>query len=158
MFNEDELSLSEKIKKIRQNHQLSQAQMADKMGMSEQSYGRWERDDKRITVLQLQKFSKKLNMKVSDIIDLPDGVLICDNHTSENSVENSVQNGSAAFFIVNNYVHNTPAESDLHIENERLRQLLEQKEQQLADNEKWFAAQNQQIALMTELLEHLKNK
>lgn len=151
MQNMDELTLSEKIKKIRQDHHLSQAQMADKMGMTEQSYGRWERDDRRITVFQLQKFAKKLNMKVSDIIDLPAGVLICDNQTSENTVENSVQNGSAAFFIVNNYVHNTPNEHDLQVENEKLKQ-------KLVDNEKLFAAQSQQIELMKELLEQLKNK
>lgn len=147
----EEQSLSKKLKQIRQDHHLSQAQMADKMDMTEQSYGRWEREETRITVMQLQKFARKLNMKVSDIIDLPDGVLICDNKN-----ENSVQNGSAAFFIVNNYVNNSPTEEIAQLENEKLKQLLESKEQQLADKEKLLSAQNQQIALLQELLEQLK--
>ncbi len=144
------MELHKKVKLLRQAHNLSQAQMADKMGMTEQSYGRWEREETRMTIEQLQKFAQKLNINIADIIDLPEGTIISPIHDNK---ENTVQHGFATL-MVNNYY----GENAIQAENEKLKLLLETRDKELGEKERLINSQNEQIALMQELLNQFKKE
>ncbi|GHT19057.1 hypothetical protein FACS189429_6330 [Bacteroidia bacterium] len=56
-----------RIKKLREERGIKQEFMADKLEITQSSYGRLEKDDNRLTVPKLQKIAEALNVSVSVI-------------------------------------------------------------------------------------------
>ena len=63
------MDIGVKIKKIRELKNYTQEYMADKLGVSQATYSRMEKEDGYLTVLQLQKVSEILGVKVEDLIN-----------------------------------------------------------------------------------------
>ena len=62
-------NLSENLKKIRKDNNLSQEQLADKAGLHRTYVGMIERAEKNITLCNIEKLAKALNVKVSTLVN-----------------------------------------------------------------------------------------
>ncbi|HWZ21033.1 MAG TPA: helix-turn-helix transcriptional regulator [Cytophagaceae bacterium] len=60
-------TIGAKIKKIREIKGLTQEDMADKLGMSPQGYGKLERDEADIPFSRLEQIANAFNLKVEDV-------------------------------------------------------------------------------------------
>lgn len=54
-----------RIKKFREERGIKQEYIANEMGVTQSSYGRLEKDDRRLTVEKIMKISEILNVSVS---------------------------------------------------------------------------------------------
>lgn len=61
-----------RIKEIREKNGLSQAEMAEKMNISQSTYARFERETTKIDLQRLDVFAKACNMELIDIVTYPD--------------------------------------------------------------------------------------
>jgi len=66
------MSVSQKIKKIREFKNLSQEDMASKLSVSLATYGKLEREEVELNMGRLEQIAKIFNMKVEDIITFDD--------------------------------------------------------------------------------------
>jgi transcriptional regulator with XRE-family HTH domain len=64
------MHIGHKIKKIRDERNFSQAEMADFLGMSQSAYSRMERDETPVVMDELVRYAKTLNVPIQDF--LPD--------------------------------------------------------------------------------------
>ena len=62
--------IGEKIRKIRELKGLKQSNLADKLGMTMNGYGKIERGETTITMERLEQISNALDMKVLDLLHL----------------------------------------------------------------------------------------
>lgn len=88
-------TIGEKIKKLREDKNISQEKMAFELDLTQSNYGRLEKDDKRLTVPKLQKISEILKVSVSFLFNEQVSKVI-HQHDNENpsayNVENLYQN------------------------------------------------------------------
>ena len=61
------MTIGSKIKKIREIKGYTQEDMADKLGMSAQGYGKLERDEADIPYSRLEQIARAFNMKAEDV-------------------------------------------------------------------------------------------
>jgi transcriptional regulator with XRE-family HTH domain len=66
------MSVNEKIKLIREAKNLTQEQVAEKLGMCVNSYGDIERGERDIKLSRLEKIAEAFEMKASELLDLND--------------------------------------------------------------------------------------
>lgn len=65
-----------KIKKIRELKNYTQEYMAELLHVSQPTYSRFERDDSDITISQLENISKILDVKLEDLINFNEKLVI----------------------------------------------------------------------------------
>lgn len=58
-------TIGERIRKLREEKNISQERMALELNLTQSNYGRLEKDDKRLTVPKIQKISEVLKVTVS---------------------------------------------------------------------------------------------
>jgi transcriptional regulator with XRE-family HTH domain len=68
------MQVGHKIKKIRDERNFSQSDMAELLGMSQSAYSRLERNETPVVLDELVRFSKTLNVPVQEF--LPDSIQI----------------------------------------------------------------------------------
>jgi transcriptional regulator with XRE-family HTH domain len=85
--------IGEKIRKIRELKGLKQVNVAEKLGMTLNGYGKIERGESTITMERLEQVSNVLGMKVLDVLHFDEKVVF-----NIQKMDNSAPNG-----IVNNY-------------------------------------------------------
>jgi len=64
------MSINEKIRRIREAKDLTQEQMAEKLGISQSAYGDIERGDNDPKLSKLQKIADIFEMQLSELVDL----------------------------------------------------------------------------------------
>jgi transcriptional regulator with XRE-family HTH domain len=68
------MQVGHKIKKIRDERNFSQAEMAELLGMSQSAYSRMERDETPVVMDELVRYAKTLNVPIQEF--LPDFINI----------------------------------------------------------------------------------
>lgn len=127
---------NEKVKQLRESKKLTQSQMAEKMNISTNAYGRLERGETEMTERKLEQIAKVLEINdFTKILSTPhDKVLFLLNESNENS-------------IIHSQYYN--ADLELKFENEKLALLLD-------EQKKLLAAKDEQIQLLKELVKSLQ--
>lgn len=129
------MKVHEKIRLLREVHQLSQEDMADKLGMSVSGYAKIERGETRSNMTRLEQISRVLNMDIFELLSYgEDGKL---------SLTNSNNNLNHAFVSIGH----------ANIDQEILRlQLIVSHKNEIIDN------LNNEIVALKEIIALLKNK
>ena len=63
------MSLSKNLKKIRKEHNLSQEQLADKLGVSRQSVSKWESDQAYPEMDKMISICKMFNLNIDELLN-----------------------------------------------------------------------------------------
>lgn len=62
------MKINEKIRQLREQHQLSQENMADKLGMSVTGYAKIERGEVRSNLPRLEQISEVFDMDICELL------------------------------------------------------------------------------------------
>ena len=128
------MKINEKIKRLRELHQLSQEQMAAKLNLSASGYAKIEQGERGLDFPKLEKIAIALGMELTELLEFNDKSIIC--LINENSQLN--QNGNDI---------RTDAEAAAEIENLQLK---------IRHYEEMLAQKEREISLLNQLLEALK--
>jgi transcriptional regulator with XRE-family HTH domain len=83
-------TIGARIRKIREEKNISQENMAIELDLTQSNYGRLEKDDKRLTVPKLQKISEVLKVSVSYLFNEQSSKVI-HQHDNENPCAYNVE-------------------------------------------------------------------
>ncbi|WP_439239859.1 helix-turn-helix domain-containing protein [Lonepinella sp. BR2474] len=84
------MKTNEKIRKLREDHQLTQEEMAVKLSMSKQGYAKIERGDTRSNLHRLEQISAVFGIDIIDLLSYGEDSRIQFNNVSNNeSVTNT---------------------------------------------------------------------
>lgn len=136
------MELTEKIRVLRELKEMSQAELADKIHMSTEGYAKIERGERGLDIQRLTQIANALNISVPDLLSITDKselYLVNDNHFCIIGKENNHTS----------YYHN--ADTNLILENEKLKLELEYKDKLLEQKER-------ENTLLKELVEALKSQ
>lgn len=125
------MAVYDKIRLMRELHQFSQEDMAEKMNMSPSGYAKIECGDTKLQYDKLVQIAQIFNMKVTDLVDTENGVIFCMNDNSD--------------YIYTNYNGNTEG---LALEIEKLKLQLAHKNELLIQKEKEIQNLNKIISLL----------
>ena len=130
--------LRQNIRDLREDKHLTQAVMAEKLGMSETGYAKIERGESGVRIERLQQIAQVLEVNIADLIPLGDEGVIVFNNSNDN------------FSNSNNFSLSlgNPA---LEAEISNLRNMIEMKNELLNAREREIAALQQQICTLKEL-------
>lgn len=94
------MAIHDKIRLMRELHQFSQEEMAEKMNMSPSGYAKIERGDTKLQYDKLVQIAQIFNMNITDLVDTDKGVIFCMNDNSDYIYTNyNGNNESLAFEI-----------------------------------------------------------
>lgn len=127
--------INEKIRILREERFLSQEQMAEKMQLSPNSYGKLERGETKLTFEKLEKIANIFDLDIVELIN-----------TGEKTSYQVMHYGTGT-----NAFNITSEAQELVAENEKLQLIIAHKNEILEK-------QQQEIHLLKEMLELLKNK
>lgn len=118
------MTIHENLQNLRKKNSLNQEQMAEKIGMSKNGYGKLERGESRITIEHLEQIANTFNIDIAELLkeDRDFNFLLGDNYTN----------------CANNYSAN-------HQEIEKLQLIIQHKDEIIAQKDK-------QIMLLEQLL------
>lgn len=133
--------LAEVIKQYRLIHNLTQQQVADRMGVDLQTYVRLETGKTKMTDEKVQLYAEALGIDSNDIYTAPSKILNLLQSVTHNKAERDV----CGVTVHNHYY----SDSQLGQENEQLKL-------QLTDSQKLIAAQFEQIETLKEFIAILK--
>ncbi|MDO4709181.1 MAG: helix-turn-helix transcriptional regulator [Pseudomonadota bacterium] len=71
------MSVQDKIRALRRANQWTQDEMADKMGMSKNGYGKFERGETKMGLEKLEKVAQIFNVDVVELINSDDKSVVC---------------------------------------------------------------------------------
>jgi len=135
-----------KVKRLRLLHNLTQEQMAEKMGMSLDGYTKLERGDRQLDLPKLERIASIFGITLLELLAIDENSTICLIN------ENAHQNGGVVFINKTEQVSQVYyGNSDLEVENEKLKSELEYKNKEL----ELLREQNE---LLRELTDRLKSK
>lgn len=77
--------INEKIKKIRRSQDLSQEAMAEKLGISTNSYAKLERGETELSITRLQEIANILGVEASDLLQNNHSIVFLMSENSQNS-------------------------------------------------------------------------
>lgn len=125
--------MKDRIKLLREEHHLSQEQLAEKMGISSNSYGKLERGETKLTLEKLEQIANIFDMDIVELINNEDRISYSVTHYGS---------GTNAFNV-------EYSERELLAENEKLSLIITHKDELLKQ-------QQQEITLLKEMLAMLK--
>lgn len=125
--------MKDRIKMLREEHHLSQEQVAERMGVSLNSYGKLERGETKLTLEKLEQIANIFDMDIVELINSEDKISYSVTHYGS---------GTNAFNV-------EYSEKELILENEKLSLIISHKDEMLKQQE-------QEIALLKEMLDLLK--
>lgn len=120
------MKINEKIRQLRETHQFSQEEMADKLGMSVTGYGKIERGEVRSNLSRLEQISEVFEMDICELLAYGEKEKIYFNN-SANEANNS-----------NNFV--------FAVGNENLEQVIQQLQLMLTHKDEIIAQKDKIIA------------
>ncbi|KAE9536240.1 helix-turn-helix domain-containing protein [Ursidibacter arcticus] len=131
------MKINEKIRHLRETHQLSQEVMADKLGMSVTGYAKIERGEVRSNLPRLEQISEVFDMDICELLSYGEEGQIYF-HNTDNDYSNS-----------NNFL--TVGHNQSSQETERLKQLLVHKEELMAQKDKLIESLERELSLLRKL-------
>lgn len=133
------MKINEKIRHLRETHQLSQEVMADKLGMSVTGYAKIERrGEVRSNLPRLEQISEVFNMDICELLSYGE-----EGQIYFNNADNGFSNSNNFCFSLGNKGNNQ--------EIERLQQLLVHKEELMAQKDKLIESLERELALLRKL-------
>ena len=136
--------LRQNIRDIREDKHFTQADMAEKLGLSITGYAKIERGQSQINIERLQQISKVLEVSIADLIPFGDDGVVVFNNSNDNFSNSS--NFSLAL--------GNPA---LEAEVANLRQILAHKNEIIESRDREINVLKQQVETLQKLISSLEN-
>lgn len=121
----------ENIRHLREQYNLSQDDMAEKLGMSKNGYGKIERGQSDLNLSRLEQIAKIFNVDISEVVKNKEMVLIGENRD----------------VVQNNYGANTGEEI------EKLNLIIQHQQEKIDDLKQLIAQKDEVITLLRKLTE-----
>ena len=129
------MKINEKIRQLREQHQLSQENMADKLGMSVTGYGKIERGEVRSNLPRLEQISEVFDMDICELLSYGETEKVYFN----NSVTESTNSNNFLFAVGND---------NLEKAIQQLQLIISHKDELLAQKDKIILGLVREIALL----------
>lgn len=112
------MKVNEKIKQMRELHQFSQTEMAEKLHLSRSGYAKIEKGERGLDLAKLEKIAMIFDVEVSDLLDKNMICLITENSHHYN------------------HNHNNYGDQELHFQIEKLMLQLEHSQEIISQKDK----------------------
>ena len=129
------MRINEKIRQLREQHQLSQENMADKLGMSVTGYAKIERGEVRSNLPRLEQISEVFDMDICELLSYGESEKVYFN----NSVTESTNSNNFLFAVGND---------NLEKAIQQLQLIISHKDELLAQKDKIILGLEREIALL----------
>ena len=129
------MKINEKIRQLREQHQLSQENMADKLGMSGTGYAKIERGEVRSNLPRLEQISEVFDMDICELLSYGETEKVYFN----NSVTESTNSNNFLFAVGND---------NLEKAIQQLQLIISHKDELLAQKDKIILGLEREIALL----------
>ena len=129
------MKINEKIRQLREQHQLSQENMADKLGMSVTGYAKIERGEVRSYLPRLEQISEGFDMDICELLSYGESEKVYFN----NSVTESTNSNNFLFAVGND---------NLEKAIQQLQLIISHKDELLAQKDKIILGLEREIALL----------
>ncbi|MDO5356004.1 MAG: helix-turn-helix transcriptional regulator [Conchiformibius sp.] len=140
----------EKIRSIREQNQLSQEQMAEKMNMSQSGYAKIERGETRLHLDKLEQIAQIFNIDVLE--------LVSDQDRAVSFAMNGTDYAQTGLNIYHYHNSNYYGNDVTAIEIEKLKLTLAHKEEIILQKELLIKQQGDELATLREMVALLKDK
>ena len=129
------MKINEKIRQLREQHQLSQENMADKLGMSVTGYAKIERGEVRSNLPRLEQISEVFDMDICELLSYGETEKVYFN----NSVTESTNSNNFLFAVGNDNLEKVI---------QQLQLIISHKDELLAQKDKIMLGLEREIALL----------
>ena len=129
------MKINEKIRQLREQHQLSQENMADKLGVSVTGYAKIERGEVRSNLPRLEQISEVFDMDICELLSYGESEKVYFN----NSVTESTNSNNFLFAVGND---------NLEKAIQQLQLIISHKDELLAQKDKIILGLEREIALL----------
>ena len=129
------MKINEKIRQLREQHQLSQENMADKLGMSVTGYAKIERGEVRSNLPRLEQISEVFDMDICELLSYGENEKVYFN----NSVTESTNSNNFLFAVGNDNLEKAIQQVQL---------IISHKDELLAQKDKIILGLEREIALL----------
>ena len=129
------MKINEKIRQLREQHQLSQENMADKLGMSVTGYAKIERGEVRSNLPRLEQISEVFDMDICELLSYGESEKVYFN----NSVTESTNSNNFLFAVGND---------NLEKAIQQLQLIISHKDELLAQKDNIILGLEREIALL----------
>ena len=129
------MKINDKIRQLREQHQLSQENMADKLGMSVTGYAKIERGEVRSNLPRLEQISEVFDMDICELLSYGESEKVYFN----NSVTESTNSNNFLFAVGND---------NLEKAIQQLQLIISHKDELLAQKDKIILGLEREIALL----------
>jgi len=129
------MKINEKIRQLREQHQLSQENMADKLGMSVTGYAKIERGEVRSNLPRLEQISEVFDMDICELLSYGETEKVYFN----NSVTESTNSNNFLFAVGNDNLEKVI---------QQLQLIISHKDELLAQKDKIILGLEREIALL----------
>ena len=134
------MKINEKIKKLREDHQWTQEEMAQKLSMTTKGYAKIERGETISNLPRFEQIAEVFNMDICELLSYGEEGKIYINNT-DNNLSNS-------FISLGNGNENT----------DKLKLIISHKDELLKHKIEIIENQKRELELLREMLNTLKNK
>ena len=134
------MRINEKIRQLREQHQLSQENMADKLGMSVTGYGKIERGEVRSNLSRLEQISEVFDMDICELLSFGENDKVYFNNT----VSDSNHSNNFLFAVGNDNLEKVI---------QQLQLMLNYKDELLAQKDKIINGLEREVDLLRKLQE-----
>ena len=135
------MKINEKIRQLREQHQLSQENMADKLGMSVTGYAKIERGEVRSNLPRLEQISEVFDMDICELLSYGETEKVYFNNSVTESTNSN--NSNNFLFAVGN--------DNLEKAIQQLQLIISHKDELLAQKDKILLGLEREIALLTNM-------
>ena len=132
------MKINEKIRQLREQHQLSQENMADKLGMSVTGYAKIERGEVRSNLPRLEQISEVFDMDICELLSYGETEKVYFNNSVTESTNSN--NSNSFLFAVGN--------DNLEKAIQQLQLIISHKDELLAQKDKIILGLEREIALL----------
>lgn len=132
------MKINEKIRQLREQHQLSQENMADKLGMSVTGYAKIERGEVRSNLPRLEQISEVFDMDICELLSYGENEKVYFNNSVTESTNSN--NSNNFLFAVGN--------DNLEKAIQQLQLIISHKDELLTQKDKIILGLEREIALL----------
>ena len=132
------MKINEKIRQLREQHQLSQENMADKLGMSVTGYAKIERGEVRSNLPRLEQISEVFDMDICELLSYGETEKVYFNNSVTESTNSN--NSNNFLFAVGN--------DNLEKAIQQLQLIISHKDELLAQKDKIILGLEREVALL----------
>ena len=132
------MKINEKIRQLREQHQLSQENMADRLGMSVTGYAKIERGEVRSNLPRLEQISEVFDMDICELLSYGESEKVYFNNSVTESTNSN--NSNNFLFAVGN--------DNLEKAIQQLQLIISHKDELLAQKDKIILGLEREITLL----------